>query len=306
MNSLVDVVIVTHNTRDSTVACVRSVAGARSLAECIVVDNGSNDGTADAIRLAVPAAVIIRNEGNEGFARSCNRGAAAGSAPYILFLNSDIVAHEGAVDRLACFLHKHPRHVAATGALLDATTQRPQVGFGIRAYPTLAAQIALLVGVERRWPTNPISRKQLMLDFDYAKTQDLTAQPAGACVACRRDIFEAERGFDENYTFWFEDVDLLVRMTNHGPVAYVHDSVFDHAGGLTVSARSKAELVGPRYAGLLRYFKKYRPRWEFRALCATVAGVAAARGLLSLRNDRGTASAYAGVAFDAVRTLGDR
>ena len=145
-----------------------------------------------------------------------------------------------------------------------------------------------------------------MLDFDYGKTQDLTAQPAGACIACRRDIFEVERGFDEDYTLWFEDVDLLARMRNHGPLAYVHNALFDHVGGLTVRARARAELIGPRYAGVLRYFKKHRPRWEHRALCAMVAGVAAARGLLSLPADRSAAGSYEDAAFDAVRTLSDR
>jgi GT2 family glycosyltransferase len=301
MNSLVDVVIVTHNTRDSTVACVRSVAGARSLAECIVVDNGSNDGTADAVRAAAPKAVVIRNEENEAFGRSCNRGAAIGSAPYVLFLNSDVVAHPAAVDRLARFLEDHPHHVAAGGALVDPVTQRPQVGFAIRGYPTLAAQVALLVGLERFWPTNPISRKQLMLDFDYSATQDLSAQPAGACLVCRREVFEAEGGFDEKYAFWFEDVDLLARIGCHGLIAYVHDAVFDHVGGLTVRARPNADLAHARYAGLLRYFKKHRPRWEHRAMCAVVAVVAGAQSVASLVNDRRAAEAYADAAVTALR-----
>jgi GT2 family glycosyltransferase len=301
VRALLDIVIVTHNTRDSVVACVQSVADAESLDTCIVVDNGSSDGTAEALRATMPSVVLIRNELNEGFARSCNKGAAGGSAPYVLFLNSDVVAHAGAVDRLAEFLEAHPKHVVAAGSLLDPMTQRPQVGFAVRAYPTPAAQIALLVGLERFWPRNPISRKQLMLDFDYCSTHDITAQPAGACIACRRDVFEAERGFDENYELWFEDVDLLARLRNHGRVAYVHDARFDHVGALTVSARPKAELARARYAGVLRYFERHRPRREYRALCIAVAVVAGARGLAALAVDRGAAEAYGSAAVAALR-----
>src|SRR5207248_6742775 len=199
------------------------------------------------------------------------------------------VAHEGAVERLIGFLRDHPRHVVAAGALVDPATHRPQAGFAMRGYPTVAAQIALLVGLERHWPSNPISKNQLMMEFDYGRTQDVSAQPAGACIACRRSAFEAEGGFDEGFTFWFEDVDLLARMRKHGPVAYVHDAVFDHVGGLTVAARAKAELVGPRYAGVLRYFKKHRPPREYRVMSVAVALVAALCGLGMIVGDIGAA-----------------
>jgi N-acetylglucosaminyl-diphospho-decaprenol L-rhamnosyltransferase len=301
MKRLVDVVIVTHNTRDSVLACVESVVAAESLDKCVVVDNGSTDKTAEALRALTPNVVVIRNKQNEGFAKSCNRGAEAGSAPYILFLNSDVVAHERAIDRLVGFLDHHPTHVVAAGALLDARTQRPQVGFAVRAYPTLAAQLALLAGLERYWPTNPISRKQLMLDFDYGSTQDLAAQPAGACMACRRPAFETERGFDERYEFWFEDVDLLARLRARGRVAYVHDALFDHIGGLTVNARPKRSLLVARYVGLLRYFKKHRPRREYQTMRVVVAAVAGARGLGALPVDRKVAEAYCSAAVGALR-----
>jgi N-acetylglucosaminyl-diphospho-decaprenol L-rhamnosyltransferase len=301
MRRLVDVVIVTYNTRDSVLACVESVIAAGSLAKCIVVDNGSTDGTAEALRESAPNVVLLRNERNVGFARSCNRGAEAGTAPFILFLNSDVVAHGGAIDRLVEFLENHPAHVVTTGALLEAATQRPQVGFAVRAYPRLPAQIAVLVGLERYWPTNPISKKQLMLGFDYGSTQDLDAQPAGACITCRRDVFESEGGFDEDYELWFEDVDLLTRMKEKGRVAYVHDALFDHVGGLTVGAQPKAELARARYAGLLRYFAKHRPTYEYQAMRGLVAAVAAVRGLTALAIDRRSAKPYATAAVAALR-----
>lgn len=301
MSRCVDIVIVTRDTREAVLNCSRSVSEVNSLARCIVVDNGSTDGTQSELADRAPHVHVIRNDVSESFARSCNRGAAAGSAPFVLFLNSDTVAHEGAVDRLATFLQEHPAHVVAAGALVDPGTLRPQVGFAIRGYPTLVAQVALLVGLERVWPANPASRRQLMRDFDYGTTQDINAQPAGACILCRRSAFEAERGFDEQFELWFEDVDLLLRLRQRGRIAYVHDALFAHVGGLSVAARPRAELVHARYAGLLRYFKKHRPPVEYLAIRATVLAVASVRGLAVLPVDRSRASAYAAAALAARR-----
>lgn len=37
-------------------------------------------------------------------------------------------------------------------------TDEPQVGFAVHGFPTLANQVALMLGLERYWPRNPISR----------------------------------------------------------------------------------------------------------------------------------------------------
>ena len=174
---------------------------------------------------------VVRNETNVGYARACNEGAAAGQGELILFLNSDAVARAGAVDRLADALVALPLHSAATGRLVHLGTDTPQVGFALRRFPTVSAQVALLVGLERYWPSNPISRKQLMLDFDYDRTQDVEAQPAGACLLVRRSVFDALDGFDEEFFYWFEDIDLVRRLRERGPIRYVHDATFEHAGG---------------------------------------------------------------------------
>ena len=54
-----------------------------------------------------------------------------------------------------------------------------------------------MAGLERRWPRNPLSRRYLMLDLDYGRTQDVE-RPAGSCLACRRAgrVPRARRGVD--------------------------------------------------------------------------------------------------------------
>jgi N-acetylglucosaminyl-diphospho-decaprenol L-rhamnosyltransferase len=274
-----DIVVVTSNTRSLTLRCAAAVLAPRRgpRLHLIVVDNGSSDGTADAILERWPEATVLRNEEDVGFASACNQGARAGEGDHILFLNSDAFPRHGAVERLVSFLEAHPKHSAAAGLLVDVGTERPQVGFAVRGFPTLATQVALLLGLERLWPGNPVSRRQTVPDFDYGATQDLAAQPAGACLACRRASFEVAGGFDEAFYYWFEDVDLVLRLQQVGPIAFVHDAVFDHVGGGTFSGWNRPQVVRARYASLLYFFAKHHSLRDQIGLRLVVGVLATAR-----------------------------
>lgn len=303
MRTSVDVVVVSHNTRGATVRCVESVLRAATLAAVVVVDNGSTDGTPEAVAAAAPSAIVLCQSEPIGFAAAANRGAAAGSADLVLFLNSDAAAHFGAVDRLAEAMADHPTVAASTGRLVTPRNNKPQVGFAVRGFPTLASQAALLCGLERLWPTNPVSRRQLALDFDYESTHTTDAQPSGACLACQRGVFEAIGGFDEQFPFWFEDVDLVRRLASYGSVLYVHDAVFEHEGGLSVGRRPREELIASRYLGLVRYFDKHcgaGARLGIRLSVAASGTARSAAALAALRHREARAHLLGAVA--AVRS----
>lgn len=279
--SSLDIVVVTRNTRSLTLRCAEAIFASAPgpVVHLIVIDNGSSDGTAEAIRERWPEASVLRNDRDVGYGSACNQGVRAGESEYILLLNSDAFPRSGALERLVSFLETHPDHSAAAGLLVDVGTDRPQVGFAVRGFPTLATQIALLVGLERIWPGNPVSRAQTMPDFDYGATQTVTAQPAGACLACRRASFEAIGGFDETFYYWFEDVDLVLRLQEVGPVAFVHDAVVDHVGGGTFSHWRRPQVITARYASLLYFFAKHRSLGSQLGLRLVVGVLAAARAL---------------------------
>ena len=266
-----------------------------------MVDNASSDGTREEIGQRWPDVVVVRNETNAGFGTACNQGAGCGNAEFILLLNSDIYARPGAVERLVDFIVERWSCVAVGGRLVDLGTGRTQVGFVLRGFPTAFGQIALLIGLERFWPRNPISRRQLMLDFDYDRTQEVEAQPAGASLLCRRRDFEAIGGFDEGFYYWFEDVDLVKRLRGRGCIGYAHDAVFEHGGGTTFAQWKRPEVILSRYQGLFRYFWKHRPPLELLAVRAVAGTLALARAIPLAFTDRARARAYAGVVRLAVR-----
>ena len=280
----VDVVVVTRDTREMTLRCVRSVRDAATPeleVACAVVDNASSDGTAEAIEGELPDVKVIRNDHNAAYGRACNQGGGVGEGDYVLILNSDIVVRVGALARLVEFMDSSPEHVAAGGRVVDPGTDDVQVGHAVRAFPKLLPQAAQMLGLERTWPANPVSRRALGLDLDYERTQDVD-QPPGSCLLCRRVDFDAVGGFDEEFYYWYEDVDLCRRLRDRGRIAYVHDAPFEHEGGATFAGWSSPQRVRSWYSGVLRYFSKHRPSWEqvaIRALCATLATLRAAAWL---------------------------
>ena len=291
----VDVVIPTRDTRDVTIRCLGALrdAGSGEVAlRTILVDNGSRDGTADEVAALWPDVLVVRNALNAGFGEAVNQGVRAGDGEYVLILNSDSIARPGAVARLAEFLDRHSDFVVASGQLVHEGTDLPQVGFAMRAFPTLSGQVALMTGLERYWPDNPVSRRQSLRDFEYGRTQEVEAQPAGACLMCRRNDLQAVDGFDEGFFYWFEDVDLVLRLRARGRVGYVHDAIFEHLGAATFRQWSRSEVVVARYQGLLRYFRKHQPRRKLLALRVVIATLAALRAVPLALIDRTRAHAY--------------
>src|SRR4030042_4911243 len=109
----VAVVIVNWNRRDLLLESVGScfASGWDNLIT-MVVDNGSTDGSIQAVKEAYPQTEIIANDTNLGFAAGSNQGidkALAGGAHYILFLNNDAKLEKDAISHLVDLLERKPK-----------------------------------------------------------------------------------------------------------------------------------------------------------------------------------------------------
>ena len=90
MQPEVSVIIVSWNGRQHLETSLTSVQAQPGVeVETIVVDNGSNDGTAAFVRSRFPWARLIALDVNRGFAGGNNVGAAAARGRYVAFLNND-------------------------------------------------------------------------------------------------------------------------------------------------------------------------------------------------------------------------
>ncbi len=180
--------------------------------EIIVVDNNSEDGSADMVRGRFPNVHLIANSVNSGFGAGNNLALPQAQGRYILFLNSDTVVTEGALTHLVRYADGNP-DVGIVGAKLlnaDGSLQ-----YSCRRYPTLGAGFFRNTPLGRLLPKNRFASDYLMKEFDHSTPLDVD-WVSGAALMMRRTLIDRIGAFDEDFYMYCEDVDLCWR-TNHTP-----------------------------------------------------------------------------------------
>jgi GT2 family glycosyltransferase len=293
-DKVVDVVIVSADMADMTLACVQLLEQPL-VSKVVVVDNAFDGGAVDGREALAELASIVRLERRQGFAAANNRGVAAGDAPYVLLLNSDILVMPDAIDVLLRALREDAGAVAAGGRLVDPHTLETQREYRPRPFPSLANFLVILLGIEELWPGNPVSRRYHGAHIDDTSVQAVD-QPAAAALLVPRAELEAVGGFDERFWFWFEDSDLLRRLSDRGRILYVPAAVFRHLGGGTFSRWSKTESIRSIHHGILHYADAHFSRLQRAALGALVVAISLPRVVLFRRSRPEEARAWRAVA----------
>jgi N-acetylglucosaminyl-diphospho-decaprenol L-rhamnosyltransferase len=246
------VVVVSFQGREALAAALASLRAHAGLPlETVVVDNASTDGSPEAARAADPAARVIRNPENVGFARACNQGWRASGAPHVLFLNPDAEVTPGALESLLRVLEERPE-VGVAGPRTRSADGTIQVSTGPDL--TLVAewgQRRLVRGVARRDP-----RALAAAEARHA-TEHEPDWVSGSCLLVRRAALEAVGGFDERYFLYEEDADLCRRLRLAGwRVVFTPAAEVRHRLGHSMAqARRRARLEYHR--SHLTYYRQH-------------------------------------------------
>ena len=104
------VIIVNWNTKDLLCQCIDSLTQTLGKfdTEVFVVDNGSTDGSASAVREKFPGVRLVENPVNMGFAKANNQAISLSSGEYLLFLNPDTQVKDDAIHKMLSFMDVHP------------------------------------------------------------------------------------------------------------------------------------------------------------------------------------------------------
>lgn len=292
----ISVVIINWNTKELVLQCIRSVYDTISGldVEIWMVDNGSSDGSVEAVKETFPAVRIIENGENLGFAKANNRALAKISGKYALLLNSDAVLTPGAVAALFNFMERTPEAGMTCGQLLneDGSLQNSFANF-----PTLAS---LLVNE---------SALRLIAPHRYKSKTFSASGPTeiesgiGACLMVRKAAMETVGLMDERYFFFLEETDWALCMRRAGWKSFfVPGARIYHFQGRSVGHSINSRIL--YYESRYLYFKKWHSSVYWMVPClvfsrllvnlaANGAGVVLTLGLAA--GLRAKLSVYAGL-----------
>jgi N-acetylglucosaminyl-diphospho-decaprenol L-rhamnosyltransferase len=223
------VVIVNYRTPDDVSASVRSIerTAANLVAEIVVVDNASGDGSAALLRERHRGLRLIEQVDNRGFAAGVNAGVQATDAPYVLVLNPDTEVRPGALAALRDHLRHHPRVGVAGPVLLDRNG-----GVRLDSYKALPSLWSVFTGaffplggalMGTRFHPELRSRR------DSAKGGPVV-RVCGSAMTIRREAFDAAGPMDEGYFLYFEEVDWQQRAAAEGwGIEVVDEALVVHA-----------------------------------------------------------------------------
>jgi N-acetylglucosaminyl-diphospho-decaprenol L-rhamnosyltransferase len=273
------IAVVSWNTRDLLERCLRSMEPEVSAgrADVWVVDNASEDGSAELVNDAFGWANLVASQRNLGFGPAVNLVAQRAGGAWIAPANSDIELEPGALERLLRTGDEDPAAGAIAPRLIlpDGTTQH-----SVYPFPTLPFAAAFNLGLHRAVPG---LADRLCVPGSWNPDRPRRVDWAiGAFLVVRRAAWDAAGGFDAAQWMYAEDLDLGWRLSRAGwPTRYEPRARVRHAESAAV-----AQAWGPgqrerwmlsTYAWMLRR----RGRARTRAFAgAHVAGAKVRRALL--------------------------
>ena len=187
--------------------------------EIIVVDNHSRDDSVamlENLKLKLENSMkiknlklkIIVNNDNTGFAKANNQGIKIAEGKYILLLNSDTIVKNRALEILVDYLENHP-DTAAVSPLLLNPDNTPQLEYFMR-FPNLWQIFFYHNRILRPFCKFIPGLKNKIYIFPQEKPFESEQLP-GAALMARRETFQKVGLIDEDYPFFYEDVDWCYR-----------------------------------------------------------------------------------------------
>lgn len=270
------IIIVSYNTRELLCECLRSVHQTSQglTTEVIVVDNASQDGSAEMVKQTFPQVTLMQNSHNLGFAKAANQGLRIVVGEFILLLNSDTEVKAEALQRCIKFFGEH-RDAGIVGCKLlnsDGSLQPSCENF-----PDFKSIFFESFFLEKLFPHSRLFGRMHLTYFGYDRIKKV-GYVKGAFLMIRCQAFEQIGLLDEKFFFYAEEMDWCYRAKLKGwEVYFTPDAEVIHYGGQSsdpISPRLFVQLHKSRY----QFYRKYHSALP----SAAARGVLAAGALLRL------------------------
>lgn len=216
----IDVIIPTYNGKYLLEKNLSSIVkNTSSLGKLIIIDNGSEDGTAEWLKKEYPETVIVRNNTNLGYTIPINQGVRASKSEYFILINNDVRPKKGYLDS-SLELLKSKEIFAVT--FNEESSSWPDM----------------------KWANG---KMQFSMGEDKSKTL-YSAWASGGSAIFKRSIWDKLGGLDEIYAPWYwEDIDIGYRAWKTGyKIIWNPKSVVIH------EHESTSKKLDPKYVNLIK------------------------------------------------------
>lgn len=269
MSAALDIIIVNWNAGIQLRGCLDSILAARrdgfELDRVVVVDNASEDGSANRLDGLDLPLVIQRNQENRGFAAAANQGTRSSHADYLLFLNPDTRLYIDSLATPLAYLDR-PENTGVGIVGIQLVDETGRVHRSCARLPTPGRYLAMMAGLDRLLPG--LFPSHFMAEWDHQDSREVD-QVIGAFFLVRRTVFEALDGFDERFFVYFEDVDFALRARKAGWRSYyLATARAYHRGGGTTEEAKALRLAYNLRGRILYSFKHFG---QFSAALVTLA-----------------------------------
>jgi len=250
------IVVVSWNTRELTLACLASVEAERERLrgrlelELFLVENGSSDGSAEAVREGFAWVSLLVQPRNLGFAAGCNLGLARARGRHLLLLNSDAALLPGALELALDYLDAHPE-VGLLGPRLVGPDG--QLQNSAHAYPSLLSELV------------PLPLLQLLRPQRYPSRRRPASRPAEVDAVRGAALFASGRALrrigplSEEFFFFLEETDWCWRARQAGfRVVHLPQAAVVHVSGASSKRKHPARTRIEYHRSLYRFLLKYR------------------------------------------------
>lgn len=236
-----DIVIVSYNTRTLTLAAIQSIYEETRTTpfNLIVVDNNSQDGSADAIEKNFPQLTLIRSSHNCGFASAVNLAAAQFQSDYYLLLNPDTVILDGAIDKLFNFVKQRPENGIWGGVTLNKDHSINTYNAWSR--PSTLSMFFCAFGFNEIFSSSCLFNRA-----NYGCWQRDTEYKVDMLQGCffltERSVWEKLGGFDETFFMYGEESDYCLRAIDLGyqPIVTPEARIIHYGGASEKNPTDKA------------------------------------------------------------------
>lgn len=213
------IIIVNYKTKELLLSCLDAIYDHRPMPlnfEVTVVDNASCDGSVEALNSRFSHVKLIVNGDNLGLAKAINQGLRVSRGRYVLLLSPDIIFSSQVFIKMVEFMDTHPEAGAISPLLLDPDkAARPLYG----RFPTLFSHFSRLLGIRQLIPDFLGKRCRMKIDTscDFISMDWLMS----ACLMFKSEVLKKAGDLDENFFFYFEDMEFTRRLKDQGWKLYL-------------------------------------------------------------------------------------